>query len=454
MIPISLGQLAAAVGGRLDGGDPAAMVTGPVVVDSRQALPGSLFGALAGAHTDGHRYARVAVASGAVAVLAARPVDVPAVLVPDVVAALGRLARWEVDRLPGTAVVGITGSSGKTGTKDLLAGLLARLGPTVAPQGSWNNEIGHPLTVLRAGPDTRFLVLECSARGVGHIAELCRIAPPRVGAVLNVGTAHVGVFGSRSAIARAKAELVEALPPGGCAVLNADDPLVAAMAGRTRADVLRFGLSAQAEVRATGVTLDERGRPQFRLSTPAGSAPVRLGLYGEHQVGNALAAAAVAGLLGLPLAEIAAGLAAARPVSRWRMEVTDRADGVTVVNDAYNANPESTSAALRALVAIGRGRRTWAVLGEMAELGPEGPVAHQAAGELARECGVDRVLGVGPLARELVAAAGERAQWLPDAEQARRVLERGLAPGDVVLVKASRAAGLERVAEALLRGAP
>jgi UDP-N-acetylmuramoyl-tripeptide--D-alanyl-D-alanine ligase len=311
--------------------------------------------------------------------------------------------------------------------------------------------------VLRATPETRFLVLEKSARGVGHIRYLTEIAPPRIGVVLNVGSAHLGEFGSREAIAQAKGELVEALPADGVAVLNADDPLVSAMASRTAARIVRAGRAADADVRAEDVQLDDLGRARFRLVTREGAAPVALRLVGDHHVGNALAAAAVALECGMPVDGVAAALGEATPVSRWRMEVTERADGVVIVNDAYNANPESMSAALRSLTAIGRGRagRTVAVLGPMAELGPDGPAEHEAVGRLAAELGVARVLAVGEAARPIADAAalegsgvGE-SSWVPDVDAAVARLRADLRPGDVVLVKASRAASLERVALAI-----
>jgi UDP-N-acetylmuramoyl-tripeptide--D-alanyl-D-alanine ligase len=465
VIPLTLAEIAAAVGGTLhDAPDPAARVTGDVELDSRRIVPGGLFVALRGERVDGHAHAADAVAAGAVGVLAARPVGVAAVVVDDVTTALGRLAAAVLARLPGLVVAGVTGSSGKTSTKDLLAQLLARLGPTVAPPGSFNNELGHPYTVLRCTVDTRYLVLEYSARGIGHIAALGRIAAPRIAAVLNVGSAHLGEFGSREAIAVAKGELVEALPPaaaGGVAVLNADDPLVAGMAARTAARVVTFGVDGRAaDVRAVGVRPDERGRPGYRLATAAGAADVQLGLYGAHHVPNSLAAAAVAVELGLPLAEVAAGLAAARPLSRWRMEVTERADGVLVVNDAYNANPESMRAALTALRTMSRARRSWAVLGQMAELGTGAQTEHDALGRFATGLGVDRLVVVGPEAGPVHTAAAADGSWrgesvqVPDVGAAVRLLRRELRPGDVVLVKASRAAGLERVAEALLPDEP
>ena len=450
MIPLTLAEVAGAVSGTLtDVPDPSARVTGEVELDSRRIGPGGLFVALAGERVDGHEHAAAAVAAGAAAVLAARPVGVPAVVVPDVRQALADLAHAVLDRLPGIAVIGVTGSNGKTSTKDLLAQLLAELGPTVAPPGSFNNEIGHPYTVLRCTAETAYLVLEKSARGIGHVAWLTRVARPRIGVVLNVGSAHLGEFGSREAIAQAKGELVEALPADGLAVLNADDPYVLAMAGRTTARVVRVGLTADADVRAVDVTLDPLGVPSYALVTAGGTVPVTLAVHGAHQVGNSLAAAAVALELGMPLEQVAAALGRARPLSRWRMEVTERADGVLVVNDAYNANPESMAAALRALVTMARGRRSWAVLGAMGELGETAGEEHARLGRLAGELGVDRLLVVGPDAEAVHTASGTASVHVPDVDAAVELLRAELRPQDVVLVKASRSAGLEQVALAL-----
>ncbi|MEU1780566.1 MULTISPECIES: UDP-N-acetylmuramoyl-tripeptide--D-alanyl-D-alanine ligase [Streptomyces] len=465
MIALSLAEVAAIVGGQQhDIPDPGLIATGPVVIDSREVRPGSLFAALPGDRVDGHDYAERAIASGAAAVLAARPVGVPAIVVPDVVEALGALARAVVERL-GTTVVALTGSAGKTSTKDLIAQLLERLGPTVWTPGNFNNEIGLPVTALTAGEDTRHLVLEMGARGIGHIRYLAGLTPPRVGLVLNVGSAHIGEFGGREAIAQAKGELVEALPAaaeGGVAVLNADDLLVRAMSARTKARVVLFGESPDADVRAENVRLDDFGRPSFTLHTPTGCADVTMRLYGEHHVSNALAAAAVAHELGMPVAEVAAALSGAGQLSRWRMEVTERADGVTIVNDAYNANPESMRAALRALAAMGeaaraRGGRTWAVLGRMAELGEESLAEHDAVGRLVVRLNVGKLVAVG--GREAAwlqmgayneGSWGEESVHVSDAQAAVDLLRSELRPGDVVLLKASRSAGLERVAEALL----
>jgi UDP-N-acetylmuramoyl-tripeptide--D-alanyl-D-alanine ligase len=473
MIPLTLAEIAALTGGSLAPAEAAARtVTGPVIIDSRRVTHGALFAALPGERADGHDYAPAAVAAGAAGVLATRPVPgAPAVVVPDVTVALGALAKGVLGRLPAATVTGITGSSGKTSTKDLAAQVVEHLGPTIAPEDSFNNEIGLPLTVLRAGASTRFLVLEMSARGIGHIAALCDIAPPRIGAVLNVGRAHAGEFGSLDAVAKAKGELPEALPADGVAVLNADDPRVVAMAARTAARVVTFGVRDTAispgmggssppispSVRAGDIRLDDLGRASFRLLMPGGSANVALRLHGAHHVSNALAAAAIAAELGMDTQAIAAALSAATVRSRRRMELHERPDGVLVVNDAYNANPDSTRAAIEALRHLARGgRRGFAVLGHMAELGDIADDSHAEVGRLAAQAGVAGLIAVGEEARPVLDGARAETGWhgeaiaAPDAAGAVAALDNLLRPGDVVLVKASKSAGLWEVADRLL----
>jgi UDP-N-acetylmuramoyl-tripeptide--D-alanyl-D-alanine ligase len=453
VIPLTVEQIAAATGAELaDVPDPHVLVTGPVVIDSREVEPGSLFAALPGTRTDGHAFAAAAFAAGATAVLATRPVGGPALVVADVQAALGALARAVIDRASGLTVIGITGSAGKTTTKDLTAQLLETLGPTVAPRDSFNNEIGHPLTVLKITERTEYLISELSARGPGHITQLCAIAPPRLGAVLCVGHAHAGEFGGLDQIAAAKGELPAALPADGVAILNADDSRVAAMTARTRARIVTFGRSAGADVRAEQVQTDELGRPGFVLVTAAGAAPVQLQLYGEHHVHNALAAAAIAGQLGMGVADIAAGLSAAVARSRWRMEVTRRPDGVTVINDAYNANPDTVLAAIAALATMARGRRGFAVLGHMTELGDDADRLHEEVGAAAAAAGLAGLIVVGEDATPILAGTKSVPAWqgelvyVPDLTEAVRAARDRLRDGDVVLVKASHSIGLERVA--------
>jgi UDP-N-acetylmuramoyl-tripeptide--D-alanyl-D-alanine ligase len=456
MIPFTIAQLAQFTGGTLDQvSDPDALVAGPVVIDSRQVRPGTIFAALPGTRTDGHAHAGAAAKAGAALVLGVRPVGVPCLIVPDVPAALGQLSRALVDRLPELTIAGITGSAGKTTTKDLAAQLIGTLGPTVAPANSFNNEIGHPLTVLRADASTRYLIAELSARGAGHIAALCQIAPPRLGVVLCVGNAHAGEFGSQEQIAAAKSELPAAIPADGVTILNADDPLVIAMAAKTAGRVVTFGQSADADFRASDVELDHLSRPRFTLRTAAGSAAVALTLSGAHNVTNALAAAALASELGLSLPAIADGLSTARAQSKWRMEVTERPDGVIVVNDAYNSSPEAVTAALAAIEVIAAGRRAYAVLGRMAELGERSREFHEQAGIAAARTGLAGIIAVGDEAAPILTGAKSEPGYagellgVPDDRAAIAALAERLRPGDVVLVKASRAAGLQTVALAL-----
>jgi UDP-N-acetylmuramoyl-tripeptide--D-alanyl-D-alanine ligase len=446
--------MASVVGGTVSDARHGDQVTGGAFVDTRTPVAGGLFVAVPGEHVDGHDFAAAAVDAGAAAVLGARATGVPTVLVADPVRALGRLARHLVETLHPT-VVALTGSQGKTGTKDFLAQLLAPAGPTVYTEGNQNNELGVPLTVLRTDAQTRYLALEMGARGMGHIAELCSIAPPEIAAVLNVGTAHLGEFGSREAIATAKGEIIEALPSSGTAVLNADDELVADMARRTSARVLSFGTDG--DVHWRGLELDELGRPTFDLGYDGQWAPVRLLEAGAHQVANAAAAAAMAVAAGVPWADVVTALGSARSLSKWRMALHERADGLVVVNDSYNANPASMEAALDALVAIGArgGRRTVAVLGEMLELGPTSAEQHEEVGVHAARLGVDVLLAVGEPAWALAEGARRTPGWAGEAvttagrEQAADWLRHNVVARDIVLVKASRGAALEHLADVL-----
>ena len=450
MIAMTLAEIAMATGGTLrDAPNPDATITGTAVCDSRRAAPGGLFAAINGKHADGHDFAAQAFAAGAACVLASRPVGGPAVIVPDVTAALGILAAHIVQQVPGATVMGLTGSAGKTTTKDLLAHTLRRHAPTIATPESFNTEIGLPLTVLRAGRDTRYIVLEMGARHAGDIAYLTALVQPQIGLVLNVGSAHLGEFGSREAIGRAKSELVQALPSagsGGVAVLNADDPIVAGMARSTRAAVITYG-TGNADVRATEIRT-KAGRAAFNLVMPSGSAAVRLRLLGLHQVHNALAVAATACAVGLDAGAVAEALSTA-DASRSRLEIIEMPSSVTVINDAFNANPESMEAGLRAFADWSQGRRTIAVLGEMRELGPAAEAAHRTVGRLAAELGITVLVtvGAGPVGALAQAAADGRSAPLirnvtsPDDLDAE--LAQLIEPGDAVFIKASRSIGLE-----------
>jgi UDP-N-acetylmuramoyl-tripeptide--D-alanyl-D-alanine ligase len=441
MIPLSLGEIAAVVGGAVEG-DSAVMVTAPAVLDGRQAESGGLFVAVAGERADGHDYAGQAGRAGAVAVLGSRPTPLPTVVAEDVRAALQALAAHVVARLrDGLTVAGVTGSRGKTSTKDLLAAVLSSAAPTIATSGSLNNELGMPLTMLRATAATRFLVLEMGARRIGDIAALTGLVAPDIAVVTNVGQAHLSHFGSRTAIARAKGELVQGLAPGGTAVLNADDPRVAAMRALTDGPVLTFGHAEHADVRATGLALDRSARPSFTLRTTGASAPVALPLVGAHQALNASAAVAAGLAAGVPLDVAAAALA------KWRLELRDLADGGVLLNDSFNADPDSARAALDALAAIEGGRRI-AVLGAMLELGDDSEAEHRAVGQYAASR-ADVVVAVGEAARPIADGAGQRAVALAGNDAAVDWLRSHITAGDVVLVKASRAARLDEVAAAL-----
>ena len=464
MLTTTATEIAEITGGRLVGGATGdERVTGSARIDSRAVEPGDLFAAFVGERADGHDYLATAAAAGAALSLVSREVDHPAVLVEDVEAALSALAHAQLERARSErddlVVLAVTGSAGKTGTKDLLGALLATAGPTVAPAGSHNNELGLPLTVLGIDASTRFLVLEMGARGIGHIAHLTAIARPDISLVLNVGSAHLGEFGSVEAIAQAKGEIVEALAPAGRAVLNAEDPRVAAMASRSQAPVVTWGL-ADGDVQGRDLRLDEGAHAAFELVVPAGLTTVTgdpveagtrdavLGLVGEHQAMNALAATTAALLAGARFDDVVAALATARAVSGQRMETIELPDGITLVNDAYNANPDSMRLALRTLAHLGRGRRTIAVLGEMLELGEDTIRLHDEVGRLAVRLNVGKLIVVGEGARAIHNGAclegsfdGE-SEHVGTIDEALAVLETTMRPGDVILLKSSRDAGV------------
>jgi len=487
MIEMTASEIAGAVGGQLHG--PDTTVTGPVVVDSRLAEPGGVFVAIDGEHVDGADFAAKAVEAGAGAVLAARPIaglSAPVIVVDDVQTALGKLAGHSLRRVrevnPDLRVVAITGSQGKTTTKDLLAQLLTddlAGSDVIAPVGSFNNEIGLPLTVLRISPATKFAALEMGADHPGNIADLTAIAPPQVGTVLTVGTAHLETFGSRDGIAEAKSEMIGGTLPGGAAVLNLDDHRVANMKHKADARNLRavmFGTNPDADVAAENITLDELGRASFTLKVKPevfnsvddadlaaadGEAlrmPVKLQVMGEHHVSNALAAATSALLVGIPAQTVAKRLSNAKPLSPHRMAVTDRPDGIIVIDDAYNANPESMRAGMQTLAKVANGRRSVAIIGAMRELGEGGVEAHDEIGRLAVRLGLNKFVVIGPGARASHEAAVQEGSWdgesvyFEDLDAARAALPGILKSGDVVLVKASNGSGLWRLADELAAG--
>lgn len=475
MIELTAAQVAAATGGRLHA-DPDVTVTGAVIIDSRDAAPGVLFVALPGDRVDGHDYAAAAVAAGAALVLASRELDgLPTVVVDDPQAALGELARYVLATVRDTStgaeapkVVAVTGSVGKTTTKDLIGQLLTPEAEgdeaIIFTKGSFNNEIGLPLTVLRVTAATRYLVLEMGADREGNIAYLTGIAPPDIGIVLAVGVAHIGHFGSVEIIAKTKSEMVSGVVDGGSVVLNADDQRVVAMASLAGpgTTVQTFGTIPSADVRAEDITIDPMGRASFTLRVArAGEADeqradVALRLVGAHHVSNALAAATAVLRLGVPLPDVAKRLSEATALSPHRMAVTERPDGVTVIDDAYNANPDSMKAALRTLAVVsGRTRRSVAVLGEMLELGDSARAAHDEIGRLVVRLNIKQLVVIGQGAYHIHEGAMQEGSWgsesifVPDIAAARELLDESLEAGDVVLVKSSLGAGLTALGDHL-----
>ncbi len=448
----SLRQAAAWVDGRLQGGD--AEVTG-VVIDSRRVAPGALFVALRGERFDGHDFLAQAEAAGAVGVLLERPMPspLPQILVQDSRQGLGRLAAAWRRQLPGK-LVALTGSNGKTTCKELITAILAQAGRVSATQGNLNNDLGMPLTLLGM-KDEDHLVLELGANHPGEIACLTQIARPLVGLITNAGRAHLEGFGSPEGVARAKGELAAGLPAGATLVIPADSPWTSLwkdLAGDRH--LVTFGLSEDAAVRAdplgvTGVWNEAGFRTQFLARTPWGDIPLGLALLGLHNVRNALAAVAVTGALGVSLSAIARGLAAPRPVP-GRLQPRLGRDGVRLIDDSYNANPDSVGAAIEVLAGL-PGRR-WLILGDLAELGPTSPELHEAIGRRARDAGLDRLVGVGPQSRLAAAAFGPGGLSFADRESMLAALGKGFDAGDLVLVKGSRSAGMERVVQALTAG--
>jgi UDP-N-acetylmuramoyl-tripeptide--D-alanyl-D-alanine ligase len=453
-------EIAAALDGRLAGSvDAAATVSGAVHTDSRRIQPGDIFFALPGETTDGHLFAASAVENGAALVIAERELDLPVaqVVVADGYAALSALAREVVARVRSLGrlrVVAITGSNGKTTTKNMLRAILEQEGATVAPAGSFNNQVGAPFSMLGVDEQSRFLIVEMGADAIGDVAALVSIAVPDVGIVLKVGLAHVGKFGDPDAIERAKSEMVTDLPETATALLNADDFRVARMGALTRATVQRFGLSDDADVRAEDIEASASGT-RFTVVADGVRTPVALRILGEHHVTNALAALGAARALGIPIVRAVPVLERLVRAERWRMEVLEAPEGYTVVNDAYNASPDSMAAALKTLAQISAGGRSFAVLGEMAELGDYADDEHDRIGRLAVRLNVNQLIVVGHAARHIHNAAGLEGSWdgesvlVADAEQAYDVLRDRLRRGDVVLVKSSNSAGLRFLGDRL-----
>lgn len=455
MIPMSAGEIADIVHGRLHQLDPAEIITQNPSIDSRTVTVDDFFLAFVGENADGHDFAAAAISAGAKFALVSKSISGPSILVADTGIALRQLATAVRTKMAQLTVIGITGSQGKTTTKDLLHHLLLNVALTIAPAGNLNNEIGVPLTLLRCTEATKFCIVEMGARHVGDIAELVKIAQPDIGVVLNIGRAHIGEFGSRVQIAQAKGELIAGLNPGAIAILGNYDEFTPYLADAMPNRKIVFGEKGNCEVRAADVELRE-GRAHFDLVTPEGRKAVSLQLLGLHQISNALAVAAIATAIGIPLESIAALLSTAEPNSKWRMQLHEEA-GLLLINDAYNANPDSMAAALRtlALLAQERGGLSWAFLGKMNELGESTAEEHRAIGRLVSDIGIDHLVVVGTTlftaGRKLSEDGGDD----PTVHECESIddalpLSDHFSSGDVVLVKASRSEHLDELAEKLL----
>ena len=449
MIALTAGEISEIVQGELHG-DSSILVTQPPIFDSRSATKGSLFLAMKGESTDGHNFAQDAIAHGSSLVLSSREVDAPCVIVPDVRKALGKLAHYVRKQMPELIVIGITGSQGKTTTKDLLGWILSMSAETVAAEGSFNNELGVPLVLLRCTKTTRFCIVEMGARHKGDIAQLCEIASPNIGVVLKVGSAHLGEFGLQEVIAQTKAELIASLSNEGTAILGLYDRFTPEMTKGRTIRTLTFGESHDADIRAADIDIRE-GRAHFDLVTPQGRAAVGLRLVGSHQIANALAAACVATALEIPLDVIAVGLSTAEVASKWRMELHEL-DGLLLINDTYNANPDSTSAALRTLAffAQEQGGQSWAFLGKMHELGESSRQDHANLGTLAQSLGIDHLVAVGAdeYGVDITPESSLRVHLCSNQAQAQKFVDH-IQEGDVLLFKGSRAEKMEELASSI-----
>lgn len=443
MIRMKAGKIAEVVGGKLNAPAELEVWMAPVF-DSRKATDGTFFLALKGEHEDGHDYIESALKNGAVFALVSKEVNSPNIKVDDVYRALADLARYVRSQLPKLKVIGITGSQGKTTTKDLLFQILTSVGPTIAPENSFNNELGAPLNLLRCDEQTMFCIAELGARHMGDIGYLSSVVKPDIGIVLKVGTAHIAEFGSRENIAKTKKELIDSLSENGIAILGQYDEFTPKMAAGFRGKVITFGENAEADVRATDVEIRE-GCPHFELVNSEGRVSVGMRLIGAHQIPNALAAAAAAFALGISNEKIATALSMAENRSKWRMELNELS-GVLLINDSYNASPESMEAALFSLrlFAQERGGSAWAFLGKMHELGESSIEAHQRIGSLARDLAIDHLVAIN------APEYGQSSLHFKDWQSALESLAGEIASGDVILVKASRAERLELLAAAMI----
>ena len=449
MIPLTISQISKVISGKIVG-DENKLITGAAFFDSREIVSNGIFLALKGEHVDGHDFAINALKGGAGVVICTQESGDTCIVVPDVVEAVTKLAAHVRQMIPGMKVVAITGSHGKTTTKDLSKHLLSMMGATVAPRSSFNNDLGVPITILECTTDTKFCILEMGARNLGDISKLERTFLPDIGVVLGVGSAHIGVFGSREIIATAKSEMVKNLESSKIAILGSYDDLTINMSNLTKAKVMTFGENSNNDVRATDVEIRE-GFAHFDLVTSFGRESVALRQAGRHQVANALAAAAIATALNLPIDKISAGLSTAESSSKWRMELHEVA-GRLIINDSYNANPESMFAALDALrlFAQERGGRAWAFLGKMHELGDYSLAGHREVARKAIDLEIDHLVAVGTKDYQIESELGSTEILLVENIESAREIATGSEAGDVILVKGSRAEGLEKLAELLI----
>ena len=464
MIPLTLKEVSVAINATTFNIDSDLKVTGKVVIDSRKVSQGDLFVAINGEKVDGHDFCNDAIKKGAVAVVAARElVGIPTLLVKEgniasknvdqpTVIALGKLATYLLTKLPNLFKIAVTGSSGKTTTKDLLLDLGNLIGPTVAPLGSYNNEIGMPQTILECDEKTRVLILEMGAREVGNIKKLCEIAKPDTSILLNIGSAHIEIFGSKELILKTKSEIIENLNSDDVAVLNHEDETFSKQ--KTKAKIVSFGLSG-ADVSAKNVVLNDKAQASYELEFEGKISQVNLKLVGAHQVSNSLAAAAVFLKKGLDIDLVAKTLSSSIPKSKWRMQVEVNNKNVTVINDSYNANPESMKAGIRTLKQAGLDKKTFIILGEMLELGADSKQMHEEVAALIQKLDIKKTLVVGNGAKAVSDFLSKntyqgRLEFCKDIDSAISKTKEMVEINDVVLVKASRAIGLERVANALM----
>ena len=468
MIKLTLKEIAQAVNGKVDDSYSNILVSGNVEIDSRKVKAGDLFVAINGQKVNGADFAQEAINNGAVAIICEKQIsNLPCILVEDgivgandehqsSVLALSKLAKYVLEKLPHIKKIALTGSSGKTTTKDLISDLAELIGPTVAPEGSFNNEIGLPLTILKCDENTKVLVCEMGARRIGNIKQLCDIVKPDISLILNIGTAHIEIFGSKENILKAKSEIITSLDKKAIAILNKDDESFEKLKLLTKANILTFGIK-NAEVYATDIGLDNDGFASFKLNYNNEKADVKLKLVGLHQVSNSLAAAAALISLGVGVEKIAKQLSNSIPKSKMRMQVEQSKTGIEVINDTYNANPESVIAALETLKFKSQGRNTWAILGEMRELGTDSKFYHELIAQKIIDLEINNALVIGQGAKYIydylmINSYKGSATYSADVFEAFKICKVLLQDKDLVLVKASRSIGLERVAQVIISG--